>query len=256
MNSFERRSLNIALTVGSMARFDNLVKHRNFPFRLLLVAAICVPIVFANEFYDHFYAYLTGNVLNDIITKQWDIVVLSILVFLAFLIPLSFRRKVNWAEYGLVSAFFVSLFVEMFGIPFTILFAQKWFYQPSIVHPASVIDFHLLGVYFTMDLPMAYAAVLMAVGALLIIVGWVTLYFGVKRKKLVTNGVYAFSRHPQYLGFIIIISGWIIGWPTMLTLVLAPILIFKYFRVARHEEKEVPYLADYHSYREKVPFLI
>ncbi len=102
---------------------------------------------------------------------------------------------------------------------------------------------------------MAYAAVLMAVGALLIIVGWVTLYFGAKRKKLVTNGVYAFSRHPQYLGFIIIISGWLIGWPTMLTMVLAPILIFKYIRVARHEEKEVPYLTDYHSYREKVPFL-
>ncbi len=32
-------------------------------------------------------------------------------------------------------------------------------------------------------------------------------------------------------------------------------LIFKYIRVARHEEREVPYLADYHSYREKVPFL-
>lgn len=229
---------------------------RTLPFRVLFAAAICVPIVFHKTFYEHFYVYLTGNVVNDIIKKQWHVVALSILLFLAFMIPLSFRRKVKWIEYGLVTAFFVSLFVEMYGIPFTILFAQKWFYQPGVIHPASVIDFHLLNVHFKMDIPMAYAAVLMTIGALLVIVGWVTLYFGLKKKKLVTNGIYAFSRHPQYLGFIIIIGGWLIGWPTMLTMVMAPILIIKYIHVARNEEKEVSDLAKYHIYKEKVPFFL
>jgi protein-S-isoprenylcysteine O-methyltransferase Ste14 len=239
-----------------MVRLAKLVKRRNLPFRMLFVAAICVPAAFPETFCAHFRAYLTGNVLDDIIWRQWHIVVLSILLFLACLVPLSFRRNVQWAEYGLVTAFFVSLFVEMYGIPFTILLAHKWFYQATIVHPTSVIDFHLLGVHFRMDLPMVYAAVLMTVGALLVVVGWVTLYFGVKTKSLVTNGVYACSRHPQYLGFIMIVGGWLIGWPTMLTMVLAPILILVYVRTARHEENEVPDLAQYRSYREMVPFLI
>ena len=237
-------------------KLEKLFTYRTLPLRALLVAAICVPIVFYDVFYEHFYAYLTGNVLDDIVRREWHIVVLSILLFLAFLIPLSFRRKVKWTEYGLVTAFFVSLFVEMYGIPFTILFAQKWFYQPDITYPATIIDYHLFGVYITMDLPMVYAAVLMTIGALLVIAGWVTLYFGVKKKKLVTSGIYAFSRHPQYLGFIITIIGWLIGWPTMITMVLSPILIFKYIQVARNEEKEVSDLVEYSSYKEKVPFFI
>ena len=237
-------------------KLDKLFTYRTLPLRALMVAAICVPIAFHHVFYEHFYAYLTGNVLNDILRRQWHIVALSILLFLAFLIPLSFRRKVKWTEYGLVTAFFVSLFVEMYGIPFTILFAQKWFYQPDIIYPATVIDFYLLGVYITMDLPMTYAAVLMTIGGSLVIAGWVTIYFGVKKKSLVTNGIYAFSRHPQYLGFIIIICGWFIGWPTILTMVLSPILILKYFQVARNEEKEVSDLVEYCSYKERVPFFI
>lgn len=239
-----------------MGRLETIIKHRNLKLRILLVTALCAPIAFSNIFYDHFYAYLTGNVLDDIIRQQWDIVVLSILLFLACLIPLSFRRKAKWAEYGLVTAFFVSLFVEMYGIPFTILFAQKWFYSPNIVHPDSLINFHLLGANIKMDLPMVYAAFLMLIGALIIIISWLTLYFGVRKNKLVTYGVYAFSRHPQYLGFIIIIGGWFVGWPTILTVMLSPILIFKYIRVARLEEKETPYPVDYNSYRARVPFLI
>ena len=58
------------------------------------------------------------------------------------------------------------------------------------------------------------------------------------------------------LFFIIIIGGWLIGWPTMLTVLMAPILIFKYIRIALCEELEVPDLAYYQSYRDKVPFLI
>ena len=237
-------------------KLEKLFAYRTLPLRALVVAAICVPIVFHDVFYEHFYAYLTGNVLDDIVRREWHIVVLSILLFIAFLIPLSFRRKVKWTEYSLVTAFFVSLFVEMYGIPFTILFAQKWFYQPDITYPATIIDYHLFGVYITMDLPMVYAAVLMTTGTLLVIAGWVTLYFGVKKKSMVTSGIYAFSRHPQYLGFIIIICGWLIGWPTMLTMVLSPILIFKYIQVARKEEKEVSNLIEYSSYKERVPFFI
>jgi len=234
----------------------NLVKRRNTPLRLLLAAAACIPLAFVGIFYEHFYAHLTGNVIDRTIKEQWDVVLLSTLLFLACLVPLSFRRKVKWTEYGLVTAFFVSLFLEMYGIPFTILLAHKWFYGATTSYLANVVEFRFLGVNFGMDIPMVYAAAVMMTGALLVITGWITLYLGLKRKKLITNGIYSFSRHPQYLGFIMIVAGWLIGWPTMLTVILAPVLIFKYIRVARHEEKEVPDLIGYHNYKQSVPFLI
>ena len=96
---------------------------KNLLIRILLILLILIPIVFFQDFYKHFYVYLTGNIITNVITQQWHIVVLSILLFVAFLIPLSFKRKANWVEYGLVSAFFVSLFIEMYGIPLTILFS-------------------------------------------------------------------------------------------------------------------------------------
>lgn len=240
----------------STAELGRLTQPHNRSFRAVLVATAVVPIIFADKFYAHFYAYLTGNILDDIIRKQWDIVVLSILLFLACLVPLSFRRKIKWTEYGLVGAFFISLFVEMYGIPFTVFLVQKWFYQPTVSHPAGILNFHLFGVYFGMDLPMTYAAIVITIGILLIVVGWITLYRGTKGDRLVTHGIYAVCRHPQYLGFIMVIVGWFIGWPTILTLVLSPLLVYKYIRTAHSEEREVLDTAQYAAYKAQVPFLI
>jgi len=229
---------------------------KNFPLRILLTFLILIPSFYFRDFYQHFYAYLTGNVLTNIITEQWHIVVLSTALFAAFLIPLSFRRKANWVEYGLVNAFFISLFVEMYGIPLTILFASKYFFTTSSL-PDNVITFNFLGISFGMDLVMTYGAVLMIVGAFLIIVGWITLYRNIKRDGFVTNGIYSYSRHPQYFGFILIIAGWFIGWPTILTAIFAPILIYKYVNVCKTEEKEMlNKFSGYQGYKESVPFFI
>ena len=244
------------LSITYMASLVGVVRHKNFTLRLLLLIFACVPFFYIRIFYEHFHGYLTGNVINNIIRDQWGIVVVSILLFLAFLIPLSFRRKAKWAEYGLVTAFFVSLFIEMYGIPFTLLFAQKWFYQTEAALPENVVEFSFLGVGFSMDLPMIWAGVLMLIGTVVVIVGWITLYRNIKKKELVTNGIYSHSRHPQYFGFILVIVGWLIGWPTILTLVLAPILIYKYVRASQSEEKEVPNLDEYQKYKETVPFFI
>ncbi len=233
-----------------------MISLRNIFPRIIILLAAIFPLFFLNDFYDHFYAYLSGGVITHIITDQWHIVVLSILLFVAFLIPLSFRRKANWVEYGLVGAFFVSLFVEMYGIPLTILFASKYLYQAGMNVPPNVVEFQMFGVGFGMDLAMAYAAVLMTVGTALIIVGWGTLYRNVKSSNLVTNGIYKYSRHPQYLGFLLVIVGWFIGWPTLISLVFVPILVFKYIRVCTTEEREIGQDSDYIKYKEKVPFFV
>ncbi|MGC9310563.1 MAG: methyltransferase family protein [Candidatus Aenigmatarchaeota archaeon] len=224
--------------------------------RLILLALAVFPLFYLNEFIVHFEAYFTGNIINQVIIGNWAAVIGSISLFAAFLIPLSYRRKADWAEYGLATAFFVSLFVEMYGVPLTILFASKYFYSPQIALPQNVAAFNLFGFSFAMDLAMAYGAVLMAIGAALILVGWVNLYKAAKKDRLVTTVIYSYSRHPQYLGFILIIFGWLVGWPTILTLIFAPILIYKYIRVCQAEEKEMEKFGDYRRYKQKVPFFI
>ena len=95
-------------------------------FRIFIVILFLLPLLFVQEFYLHFYAYLSSNVITEVVTRQWMVVLFFIILFMAFLIPLSYRRKAGWVEYGLVAAFFVSLFVEMYGIPLTILLASKY----------------------------------------------------------------------------------------------------------------------------------
>jgi hypothetical protein len=232
------------------------MKRTNLVPRIILAALILAPAFFISDFYQHFYVYLTGSVITRIITEQWHIVVLNILVFSAFLIPLSFRRKANWAEYGLVTAFFVSLFIEMYGIPLTILFASKYFYNLGEGAPPHVVEFDLLGVGFGMDAAMAYGAVLMILGTVLIVIGWITLYLNVKKGRFVSTGIYAYSRHPQYLGFILVILGWFFGWPTLISLIFVPLLVYKYIRVCLTEEKEIEAANEYQAYRKTVPFFV
>jgi protein-S-isoprenylcysteine O-methyltransferase Ste14 len=238
------------------------IKIKNFSLRIMLLIFLTFPLLNLKEVYNHFYVYLTGNItkFNYVITNQWSFVFISTLIFLAFLIPLSYRRKIKWSEYGLVSAFFVSLFVEMFGIPLTILFASKYFIAPDISSTYrinNIIKMDFLGIKMGMAPVMVYGFILMMVGTLLIITGWITLYNNIKKQGLVASGIYSYSRHPQYLGFIFIILGWFIGWPTILTLIFTPILVYEYIRVCITEEKEIiGKNPKYKEYKERVPFFI
>ena len=144
----------------------------------------------------------------------------------------------------------------MYGIPLTILFASKSINSPNIELANVVYEFEFLGVNIAMDMAMLYASFLIVIGTIFILVGWITLYKKIKEEELVTTGIYSFSRHPQYLGFIFIIIGWFIGWPTILTVIFASILIYKYIKVCKVEEKELANIKKYQEYESKVPFFI
>jgi protein-S-isoprenylcysteine O-methyltransferase Ste14 len=74
-------------------------------------------------------------------------------------------------------------------------------------------------------------------GILLVFFGWKKIY--TNKNGLVTTGIYSRVRHPQYLGFLLITFGINVLWVTLSTLLLYPVLLFLYYRLARTEDKEM-----------------
>jgi methanethiol S-methyltransferase len=72
---------------------------------------------------------------------------------------------------------------------------------------------------------------------------------------LATTGPYAFVRHPPYVGFVLILLGFLLQWPTILTLVMFPILVTMYVGLAHKEERDAlaTFGARYAGYTATVP---
>jgi len=72
---------------------------------------------------------------------------------------------------------------------------------------------------------------------------------------LATAGLYAKIRHPQYVGFVAIMFGFLLMWPTLLTLVMFPILLFMYHRLGKKEEELMikEFGDQYLKYKKEVP---
>jgi protein-S-isoprenylcysteine O-methyltransferase Ste14 len=81
--------------------------------------------------------------------------------------------------------------------------------------------------------------ILIGGGFWLIAAAWRVLYDAQQRHELATTGAYSYVRHPQYVGFILIMLGFLVQWPTLLTLGMFPVLVVMYVRLAQHEEREV-----------------
>ncbi|MGA1821815.1 MAG: methyltransferase family protein [Thermoplasmatota archaeon] len=236
--------------------FPESVINRKLILRIPLAILLLSALFYIPDLYDHFEAHLSGGIMDSIITDQWWVVLVNILVFTSFLIPLTFRRKANWKEYGIVIAFFVSLFVEMYGIPLTVFFASRYLGGSEKESARTLFSVDVLGVDFAFSIGMIYGSILMILGTIIIVIGWVTLYRNLKKTDLVTSGIYSLSRHPQYLGFLLVIAGWVVGWPTLLTLIFGPILVVMYIRVCVKEEREMSRTVDYGEYRKRTPFMI
>jgi protein-S-isoprenylcysteine O-methyltransferase Ste14 len=196
---------------------------------------------------------------------NWRDVLLVSGVFLAFVLGFVWPRgRMQWRNAGMYSAFLISLFVEMFGIPLTIFVVAPLFDLRAFDFGAN--ESHLWayvleeadlvplawGVYLVMTVSMG----LIVLGLALVAVGWAQV-FGA-RYELRTSGIYRFVRHPQYLGLILVIVALKIQWPTIPTLLMAPVLIVMYVTQARREDKELEtrFGRAFASYAARVPAFI
>ncbi len=176
----------------------------------------------------------------------WALVVLNSAVFIIF--AFSFGKPQtprDWRSFSAFSAFIVALFAEMYGFPLTIYLFSGWLqsHYPDVnwsSHDAG----HLLEMMFGWRSNPHFgpfhilSMVFIGGGFWLLASSWPVLYRAAQRNDLATTGPYARIRHPQYVAFVLVMFGFLLQWVTIITLLMFPILVWVYVRLAYVEERD------------------
>ena len=177
----------------------------------------------------------------------WTLVILNSAVFLMFAFSF-FKPQTarDWRTFGAFAAFIVALFVEMYGFPLTIYLLSGWLQTkfPNLdllSHNAGHLWSTLLGEKGDPHFGALHIAsyVFLGLGFYLLSSAWQVLYDAQRRNTLATTGPYAWIRHPQYAAFVLILLGFLLQWPTLLTLLMFPVLLIMYARLAITEEAQM-----------------
>lgn len=176
----------------------------------------------------------------------WGVVALNTLIFVGFAFSF-FKPKTqrDWRSFSAFSAFIVALFVEMYGFPLTLYFLsgwiQRWFPQADLLtHDAGHLWWTLSGQQGNPHFGVLhmFSNVAIGLGFLLLSASWHVLYHAQRAHRLAKTGPYRWIRHPQYVAFVMIMFGFLLQWPTILTLAMFPLLVLMYARLAKAEEVE------------------
>lgn len=196
----------------------------------------------------------------------WPIVIINSLIFIVFAFSFSRPRSLkDWRTFGTFSAFIVALFTEMYGFPLTIYLLSGWLGSkyPELdifSHDAGHIWYTLFGMTGDPHTnPIHGLSDMLILGGLLFLAfTWIFLYRAQRQRIVATSGPYAYVRHPQYIAFIAVMTGFLVQWPTLLTILMYPILIRMYVWLAREEEKEAleQFGEEYANYASTTPGFI
>ena len=193
----------------------------------------------------------------------WSLVFINSAVFIIF--AFSFTKPQtsrDWRSFGAFSAFIVALFTEMYGVPLT-----NYLLLPWLTAKFPGVDFlahdsgHLLEMMFGWRANPHFGVfhivsnVLIFGGFIMLASAWRVLYTAQCAHRLAMSGLYARMRHPQYVAFVLIMFGFLLQWPTILTVLMFPILVWMYVRLAKEEEKEAlaEFGREYEEYRSRTP---
>lgn len=190
----------------------------------------------------------------------WPLVLFNAGLFTFFVLSfLKPKRQWEWRSMGTFSAFTVALFTEMYGFPLTIyllttVLGSKYPAINPFVHSNGNLWAVFLGrAPYVSELLMFLGGAAILAGLILMGRAWRQIYQA--KGELVTSGLYGLVRHPQYSALFLLTTGFLIQWPTIITLIMWPVLMFMYYRLARREEKEMEtHFGDrYTAYRQRVP---
>ncbi|MDP2357021.1 MAG: isoprenylcysteine carboxylmethyltransferase family protein [Beijerinckiaceae bacterium] len=171
----------------------------------------------------------------------------------------------DWRSFGAFSAFIIALFAEMYGFPLTLYLLAGWVgTRFPALDPLSHDAGHLWPTLFGWSMDPHFSPfhllsfVFIGGGFILIAVAWRELHDAQSNGILATTGPYARIRHPQYSGFAMIMTGFFLQWPTLVTGLMLPVLLVMYWRLAKHEEREVEaqFGEAYRRYAQQVPAFI
>ena len=189
---------------------------------------------------------------------QWGAMIIMIVVaswiLYACLAPKSLKE---WRNAGLVQAFIIALYAEMYGFPLTIYILTSFL---GIDIPWLHTKGHLWGTLLGLDdtgamIEMSIGFAFILTGIILMASGWRLVFRAQEKDELATGGIYKYVRHPQYTGIFIALFGQLIHWPTILTLLFFPVIVGAYYHLARKEEKAMisKFGEAYRLYMQSVP---
>ncbi len=196
----------------------------------------------------------------------WWLVAINSAMFLMFAFSF-FKPNTarDWRTFGAFAAFVVALFVEMYGFPLTLYVMAGWLQTryPNLdllAHNSGHLWSTLLGEKGDPHWGFLHilSNILIVAGFYLLAKSWHVLYHAQRLHALATAGPYMRVRHPQYVAFVLILFGFLLQWPTLLTLLMFPVLLIMYARLAANEEHEMKqqFGAAYDQYAARTPRFI
>lgn len=191
------------------------------------LAVALFVVIYAVELLPHHGRPATLTWISDRFGRG-GLIAVNILIVAAFLTLLPYRRpsKGTWKSKGAFLAFVIALMTEMFGWPLVLFLVSPLVEVPSIARGW----FDAVGHW-----PASVGTALSFAGLTLIAVGWQQIH---RAESLVTSGLYRYMRHPQYTGIFLFTLGWILHWPSLVTLLLWPVLMAAYVWLALREERQ------------------